>query len=103
MSWYYALNGQRAGPVEDAELRRLAMAGAVAASTLVWRAGMETWAELGMLTLPAALTTERCLQCKQGFAAEQMIPLADGLVCGGCKQLVLQRIREGLADRKSVV
>lgn len=95
MSWYYAVNGQQAGPVEDAELQRLAMAGAVTASTLVWRAGMENWAPLSTLAPP--VPTEPCQQCKQRFPQEQMISLAGGRVCAGCKGMVLQRIREGLA------
>ncbi|MFN0105259.1 MAG: RDD family protein [Bryobacteraceae bacterium] len=97
MSWYYAVNGRQAGPVEDAELQRLAMAGAVTASTLVWRAGMDAWAALGTLAAPAPIATEACVLCRQGFAAEQLISLAGGRVCAGCKPVVLQRIREGLA------
>lgn len=92
MSWHYARNGQRAGPVENAELQRLAAAGTVTASTPVWRPGMETWAEFGTIS-----AVEPCLQCKRGWAPERMIPLAGGLVCAGCKPLVLQRMREGLS------
>ena len=96
MSWYYAVNGQQAGPVEDAELQRLAMAGAVNASTLVWRAGMDAWAAFGTLLAPAPVAAEPCLRCRRSFAAERVIPLAGGLVCAGCKPVLLQRIREGL-------
>jgi uncharacterized RDD family membrane protein YckC len=97
MSWYYAVNGQQAGPIEDAELQRLAMAGAVNASTLVWRAGMDAWAAFGTLIAPEPVGTEVCLQCKRLFAQEQVIPMAGGVMCGECKPVVLQRIREGLA------
>lgn len=101
MSWYYAVNGQQAGPIEDAELQRLAMAGAVNASTLVWRAGMEAWAAFGTLIAPAPVGTETCLQCKRLFAAEQVIPMAGGLICAECKPVMLQRIREGLSPLAS--
>ena len=97
MSWYYALNGQQAGPVEDAELQRLAMAGTVTASTLVWRAGMDAWAAFGTLLAPAPVPADTCLQCRRAYPIEQMISLAGGRVCAGCKPLLLQRIREGLA------
>jgi uncharacterized RDD family membrane protein YckC len=97
MSWYYAVNGQQAGPVEDAELQQMAMAGTVNASTLVWRAGMDTWTAFGSLVAAAPVATEPCLQCKGGFPAEQMIAMAGGKVCAACKPLLLQRIREGLA------
>jgi uncharacterized RDD family membrane protein YckC len=97
MSWYYAVNGQHAGPVEDAELQQMAMTGTVNASTLVWRAGMDTWTAFGSLAATAPVATEPCLQCKRGFPAEQMISLAGGKVCAACKPVLLQRIREGLA------
>jgi uncharacterized RDD family membrane protein YckC len=97
MSWYYAVNGQQAGPVEDVELRRLAIAGAVTASTPVWRAGMDAWAAFGSLIAPAPVAAEPCLHCNRNFAAQQLIPLAGGLVCADCKPVLLQRIREGLA------
>lgn len=97
MSWYYAVNGQQAGPVEDTELQRLAVAGAVTASTLVWRAGMDAWAAFGTLLAPSSVAAEPCLHCNQRFVTGQMISLAGGLVCAGCKPLLLQRIREGLS------
>jgi uncharacterized RDD family membrane protein YckC len=99
MSWYYAWNGQQAGPVEDAELLQLAMAGTVTASTLVWRSGMPAWAPYSTISPPIA--AERCLQCQQPFPPDRMIPLAAGLVCPACKPIVLQRIREGLAPLPS--
>lgn len=102
MSWYYAVNGQQAGPVEDPELRRMAAAGTVTASTLVWRAGMEGWAELGKVWAPEPSgPVERCVHCQQGFATDQLIVLAGGQVCATCKPVVMQRIREGLAPMAS--
>ena len=95
MSWYYAWNGQQAGPVEDAELLQLAMAGTVTASTLVWRPGMDSWAPY------SSVRTEPCLQCKQPFPPDRLIPLAGGPVCPACKPIVLQRLREGLAPLPS--
>src|SRR5690606_19485184 len=41
--WYYALDGQRHGPVQAAELAGLARSGAIAAQTLVWRDGLAQW------------------------------------------------------------
>ncbi|MBI2685159.1 MAG: RDD family protein [Acidobacteria bacterium] len=97
MSWYYAVNGQQAGPVEDAEMQQMAAAGAINASTLVWRAGMDVWATLGSLVAPVSVPTEQCQQCRKPYPVEQTITLAGGPVCGACKPIVLQRIREGLA------
>jgi uncharacterized RDD family membrane protein YckC len=97
MSWYYAVNGQQAGPVDDAELRRLAMAGSVGSSTLVWRAGMDAWAPYGSVAEPPPPAGAQCLQCKLHYGESQLIPLAGGQVCALCKPTVLQRLREGRA------
>lgn len=51
MTWYYARGGQRYGPVEQAELQRLAAAGQLVANDLVWRSGLPDW-------LPAGQTPE---------------------------------------------
>ena len=41
--WRYGVGGTRRGPVGDAELRRLADAGTLRPTDLVWRAGMPDW------------------------------------------------------------
>lgn len=97
MSWYYAVNGQQAGPVEEADLERLVLSGAVTPATLVWRAGMETWAALGAVWAPAATATEKCGSCGRMYPPEATIRLGGETVCAGCKPAVLQRMREGLA------
>lgn len=47
MTWYYARGGQRFGPVEHSELQRLAAAGQLTASDLVWRSGLPDWRPAG--------------------------------------------------------
>jgi len=44
--WYYGTPDGQRGPVEEDELRGLIASGAVNASTLVWREGMENWQAL---------------------------------------------------------
>jgi membrane protease subunit (stomatin/prohibitin family) len=41
VAWYYAVGGERRGPVDEAGLRA---SGALSAATLVWKAGMANWA-----------------------------------------------------------
>ena len=89
MSWYYAVNGQQAGPVGDPELQRLVAVGTVNAATFVWRQGMEAWAPFG--------TIAACSHCLRSFFKDQVIPLAGGHFCAECKSVLLQRIREGLS------
>ena len=99
MSWYYAVNGQQAGPVEDAELQQLLASGALTPATLVWRPGMENWAPFS--SLAPAVPTETCAHCRRAVAASLTLPLAAGPICPACKPLVLQRVREGLAPLPS--
>lgn len=46
MQWYYAINGERRGPVNQAEFERLARAGSITPATLVWRKPMTDWQSL---------------------------------------------------------
>lgn len=43
MTWYYAINGQQFGPIDEAELAQKLWAGVITADTLVWREGMDDW------------------------------------------------------------
>jgi hypothetical protein len=47
MHWYYLLNGQRQGPVDDAGLELLVRQGTVQDDTLVWREGLAEWQPYG--------------------------------------------------------
>ena len=44
--WWYAIGGQRLGPVSEAELFALLLNGEVGTDTLVWRLGRENWQPL---------------------------------------------------------
>src|SRR5947209_6494393 len=41
--WFYAKDGQQAGPVSALQLRQLAAAGQLGSSDLVWKQGMPKW------------------------------------------------------------
>jgi len=45
-SWYYALEGQQSGPVEDAVILRLLREGKLTGQSYVWTDGMAEWAQL---------------------------------------------------------
>jgi len=49
MQWYYAINGQRQGPVNQAEFERLVNAGTITPDTLVWRKPMLGWQTLAQV------------------------------------------------------
>ncbi|HJZ93541.1 MAG TPA: GYF domain-containing protein [Gemmataceae bacterium] len=43
--WYYSVNGDRQGPITAAELKKLAEAGTLKGTDLVWKDGMADWAQ----------------------------------------------------------
>jgi|GEM_PF-1199166 len=43
--WYYAKENRRLGPVDERELRSLAVSGEILPSDLVWREGLRDWIE----------------------------------------------------------
>lgn len=49
--WYYAVNGQRQGPVSFEQLRQMTATGHIAAADLVWHEGMNDWQAAA--TIPA--------------------------------------------------
>lgn len=52
--WYYAVRGERMGPVAESEMADLVRGGTVKPDTLVWTQGMDDWAPAGS-TLPQSL------------------------------------------------
>ncbi len=46
MQWYYAINGERKGPVNQAEFERLVQSGVITPNSLVWRKPMADWQSL---------------------------------------------------------
>lgn len=99
MQWFYASNGQQAGPISEAELEALLRAGTINPQTLVWREGMTDWQPLGEAG-PAAGSPPipngvKCVECGKEFPASEVIQLNHSWVCGGCKPIFLQRLQEG--------
>lgn len=122
MNWYYAKEGQQAGPIDDAELSRLVTSGAIAGSTLVWREGMAQWQPYqevwtqgmpdwrtgGAAATPPGLATSSptptgiqptqgpaCTVCKKAFAGDDLVLIEGQMVCAICKPTLLQRLKEG--------
>lgn len=49
--WYYSINNQQIGPVNEEDLRALAAEQKINTSTMVWTQGMPTWQPAGSTTL----------------------------------------------------
>lgn len=104
MNWYYVENGQQRGPVTEEDFAALAARGVITAETLVWREGLEKW--LPYLTVkPAAAAAPTaappgqviCCECGRAFAPDDVVRHGDVYVCGACKPIFLQKLREGVA------
>ena len=53
--WYYTLNNQQVGPVEEAEIKKLVDAGSITHGTMVWTNGMANWLPIGQTPLASLL------------------------------------------------
>jgi uncharacterized RDD family membrane protein YckC len=113
MSWYYAENNERRGPIEDADFQSLVSAGTIAPETLVWREGFAEWLPYSQassaVTVPAptassSLATglssadtsaQACSQCGRLFPADEMVSYEGRSICAACKPIFFQKIKEG--------
>ena len=75
--WFYALNGQQQGPVDEQELRQLESRGTIQSPTLVWCAEMPAWIALGAVPanlLPPALREAPALPIGYAAPRDQSTP-----------------------------
>ena len=49
--WYYTLNNQQVGPVDEEEIKKQIDAGVITHATLVWTSGMPNWVPIGQSSL----------------------------------------------------
>jgi len=112
MSWYYADNNERRGPIEEAAFQALVNAGTIKPDTLVWRDGLADWVPYsqaastvsyatvasaspgGVVSAPAS-SAVACTQCGRLFPADETVTYEGQHVCAGCKPLFFQKIKEG--------
>ena len=103
MLWFYALEGRRIGPVEEAELRALHRSGVLQSGTLVWSPALADWqpfetvvARIDPSAPPAAAREVRlCLECGQPFPPEALLIFGRSAVCGQCKPVFQRRLKQG--------
>jgi hypothetical protein len=53
--WYYTLNNQQVGPVDENEIRKLVASGVITSATMLWTNGMPGWAPIGQTALASLL------------------------------------------------
>jgi len=120
MNWYYAIEGEQKGPIDEQELRALHQAGNLADESLVWREGMGEWQPYGVVfqpTTPGASeptstpgsklslaepgpssAQSLCSQCGGLFGVDDIVQIEGASVCAACKPAYLQRLREGVGN-----
>lgn len=98
MHWYYADNGQQAGPVSDAELDTLIQNGKVTPETLIWHEGMADWRPCAQARMADSPPGNRlCAECGRPFPKDDLIRLEEHWICADCKPIFLQKLKEGVA------
>jgi len=109
MNWHYVENGQQRGPVTDEDLAALAKQGTITPETLVWREGLEKWLPYqavkpaGAPAMPAAPSGQViCCECRRAFAPDEVVRHGQVYVCGACKPIFLQKLREGVVPTVSM-
>lgn len=109
MSWYYAVGEQKVGPVSKTDLKALIQTKKIGAQTMIWRPGMTDWQTLGAIVrqknsqnasnrVPSAAPVQRatCMECGQTYPRADMIPFKESWICGQCKPLFVQKVKEGV-------
>jgi uncharacterized RDD family membrane protein YckC len=115
MNWYYAINGQRQGPVAHSEIERLVSTGVITEQTLVWKEGMADWRPYSVVreTMPPQMPgagavageaagvpaeeTAICVVSGKAFPKREMIQYEGKWVSAQHRDEFFQRIREGMA------
>ncbi|MFA6961090.1 MAG: RDD family protein [Opitutaceae bacterium] len=93
MQWYYAIDGQRLGPVPHTELEHLVHAGKLSDDSLVWRQGMDQWQTLGEL---------KAVEPTLIAAAPPPLPVSTALTGGEAEEFAFRRTPHLHAEEKPV-
>lgn len=104
MQWYYALSGQRMGPVSEAEFARLVQDGTIKPETMVWRHGFANWQPYAAVAVMppgesgAADETETCVVSGKRYPKREMIQYEGKWISAEHRDEFFQRMREGVTQ-----
>ncbi len=98
MQWYYAVNKDRKGPVDQAEFDRLVASGVVTNDTLVWHQGMTEWqAYATVIGTPGAdADSAICAVSGKRYPKREMIQYEGQWISAEHRDEFFQRQREGV-------
>lgn len=106
MNWHYVEQGQRIGPVSEAQLAELVRTEKITDDTLVWHEGQAHWLPYGQVK-PEAPTAASlgmageknsegvCNECHKMFPLDEMIQHGNVRICSNCKPVFMQKLSEG--------
>ncbi len=115
MQLFYVDGNIRVGPIGKSQFQTLIQTKKVNAKTLVWQPGMTQWEELGtfigrrvpdsgkMEPLADTLQFAVCCECEEIHSQRDLIHIQDYWVCGTCKPIFLQKIKEGVRPQARVI
>jgi hypothetical protein len=115
MELFYVDGNLRVGPIGISQFQALIQARRINAKTLVWQSGMAQWEELGTFIgrrTPASVSAQPladhlqfavCCECENIHNQHELIRVQDHWVCGSCKSIFLQKIREGVRPQARVI
>lgn len=114
MQWYYSVNGERRGPVAQAEFEKLVTDGVVKAETLVWYQGMGDWQPYSKVAggvgagvaQSAGATddgTEVCAVSGKRYPRREMINFEGKWISAEHRDTYFQRQREGVVQQGDFV
>jgi len=99
MTWYYADGSKQVGPLTEVEFDNLVQSGVIRDDTLVWREGLPQWQPCRQVRAaqPAAAPPVGlvCRECGKFFLPDEVVQFGAVWVCGGCKPVYVQKLREG--------
>ena len=102
MTWHYASNGERRGPVSEEEFQGLVQQGVINRDTLVWREGMSDWAAYdGRIAGSTAIFAGpliACAGCGRQTPQVDSVEIAGFPYCVTCKPRALHRLMGGVDD-----
>lgn len=105
--WYYAKNNKPVGPISEEELSNLLASGQIDEETLVWHDGLADWQPIGKIKVMPVQTvipeivdpmdSHYCAECGNLFSKQDMISFQDKWICGRCKHIFIQKLKEGIS------
>ena len=109
MRWYYEKNGQKVGPVTDADIQRLAGEGTITPDTRVWNETITQWVAYRNVQAGPGGDAPRspraadagakvaCSQCGRMLPEDDLIQYQGMTICASCKPSFFQKVKEGAA------